>query len=61
MAWGGAAWMMDSNERFVEFLKSGNVEENCNIYCISYLAIYRLFNVKQLKQDMKSRCNPHLL
>jgi len=27
---------------------------------ISYLAIYRLLNVKQLKQDIKSRCNPHL-
>ena len=27
--------------------------------CISYIAIYRHFNVKQLKQDMKSRCNPH--
>ena len=26
---------------------------HCSIY-ISYLAIYRLFNVKQLKQDMKS-------
>jgi len=27
---------------------------------MSYRAIYRLFNVKQLKQDIKSRCNPHL-
>jgi len=59
--------MMASNERFVTFLKSGNVQEKylatipCYIYCISYLPIYRLFNVKQLKQDMKSRCNPHFL
>jgi len=59
--------MMASNERFVAFLKSGNVEEKylatipCNIYCISYLAICRLFNVKQLNEDIKSRCNPHLL
>jgi len=59
--------MMPSNEIFVAFLKSGNVQEKylttipCNIYCVSYLAIYRLFNVKQLKQDMKSRCNPHFL
>jgi len=27
---------------------------------ISYLAIYRLCNVKQLKQDIKSPCSPHL-
>jgi len=28
---------------------------------MSYLAIYRLFTVKQLKQDIKSRCSPHFL
>jgi len=59
--------MMPSNEIFAAFLKSGNVQEKylatilCNIYGISYLAIYGLFNVKQLKQDMKSRCDPHFL
>jgi len=32
----------------------------CNIVYI-VLAIYRLFNVKQLKQDIKSLCYPHFL
>jgi len=59
--------MMPSNEIFAVFVKSENVQEkylattSCNIYGISYLAIYRLCNFKQLKQDMKSRCNPNFL
>jgi len=54
----GAACMTPSSGRFVAFLKSRNIQEKyvatipCKIYCISYLAIYRLFNVKQLKEDM---------
>jgi len=28
---------------------------------ISYLTIYRLFNVKQLKKDIKSHCNQYFL
>jgi len=38
-------------KRFVAFSKNGNVQKN----------IYRLCNVKQLEQDIKSRCNPHFL
>jgi len=52
--------------RICSILMSRNVQEKylgtmlCNIY-ISYLAIYRLFKVKQLKQDIKSSCNPHFV
>jgi len=45
------AWCPVALKRFVAFSKNGNVQEN----------IYRLFNVKRLEQDIKSRCNPHFL
>jgi len=52
--------------RICSILMGRNVQEKylgtmpCNIY-ISYLAIYRLFKIKQLKQDIKSSCDPHFV
>jgi len=52
-------------QRFASFSKAEMCMKNIllpylAIY-ISYFAICPLFKVKQLKQDIKSRCNSHFL
>jgi len=42
--------MPSSIKKIAAFSKNGNVQEK-----------YRLYNVNQLEQDIKSRCNPHFL